>query len=330
MSYVAPYPNRLGDFDFGHLHLTPDLGIRTCPPRDPPPKYFPSGNAIADTVFAFEGWNSLLRLQSRASAVNRTACSSPIVLGLLLIILLSACGGAAAEPPSAADEPAQVESTQPQPAATFIPAPSPTSEFLIPDTGGGEEDFPAAAPAIPEQRLLSLEFPPRIRAGDSDIVRLTLEVDESGDLTPTAEVEGNVVTGEMIEIPNLYETHHVIVEARFDLAGMQVSPPDLVSQTLSPGQTVRFYWSIRPDEPGVYRGTVWLYLRFADKVSGEESQQAVSAQIVEIEAMNFFGIPANMVRVAGGFGSVVGAVVGFPFFEDIVRFLFSRRRRRVK
>jgi hypothetical protein len=247
------------------------------------------------------------------------------MIGLALILLLSACGGGA-PPDSAAEPPSSTEVSEPPMVLPTFSVPA-TPTPLQP----GEAETPMVQPAIPERRLLALEYPPRIRAGDSDIVRLTLEVDESGNLTPTAEVEGNVVTGEVIEIPNLYETHHVIVEARFDAAGMQISPPDLTSQTLSPGQTVRFFWSIRPDEPGIYRGTVWLYLRFADKVSGEESQRAVSAQIVEIEAVNLFGIPARVVRVAGGVGSVIGAVVGFPFFEDVVKFLFSRRRvRRTK
>ena len=135
------------------------------------------------------------------------------------------------------------------------------------------------------------------------------------------------VTGEVIEIPNLYETHHVVVEASFDIAGVQVSPPDLSSQTLAPGQAVMFFWSIRPAEVGTYRGTVWLFLRFVDKVSGEESRRAVSAQLVEIEAVNLFGVPARVVRTVGGVGSVVGAVVGFPFFEDIVKFLFKKRKK---
>ena len=37
--------------------------------------------------------------------------------------------------------------------------------------------------AQPERRRLTLEFPPQIRAGDSDLVRLTLEVDDLGNLT---------------------------------------------------------------------------------------------------------------------------------------------------
>jgi len=91
-----------------------------------------------------------------------------------------------------------------------------------------------------------------------------------------------------------------------------------------------FFWSIRPVDVGVYRGTVWLFLRFVDKVSGEESRRAVSAQMVEIEAVNLFGVPARVVRVVGGLGSVVGAIVGFPFFEDIVKFLFAGRKKRRK
>jgi len=247
--------------------------------------------------------------------VNRKAFSPPIILGLVLMILLSSCKGTGAAAPASVET--QPAPTQPVLAPTEIA----TSQSSI---------LPTAQPAIPERRFLTLEFPPQIRAGDSDIVRLKLEVDESGNITPTAVTEGNVVTGEVIEIPNLYETHHVIAEASFDIAGMQVSPPDLSSQTLSPGQSIMFFWSIRPDEVGTYRGTVWLFLRFVDKVSGEESRRAVSAQIVEIEAVNLFGVPARVVRVVGGVGSVVGTVIGFPFFEDIIKFLFKRRRKRTK
>jgi hypothetical protein len=44
--------------------------------------------------------------------------------------------------------------------------------------------------------------------------------------------------------------------------------------------------------------------------------------------VNLFGVPAKVVRSVGGVGSVVGAVVGFPFFEDIVKFLFKKRPKR--
>ena len=246
--------------------------------------------------------------------MSRKAFSRLSCFGIVLVLILSACGGTG-EQPAAVET--TVAPTQSFVEATVVPTAPPIS-------------VASPQPAIPERRFLALEFPPRIRAGDSDIVRLTLNVDDMGNITPTAVVDGNVVTGEVIEIPNLYETHHVVVEASFDIAGIQVSPPDLSSQTLSPGQSVMFFWSIRSVDVGVYRGTVWLFLRFVDKVSGEESRRAVSAQMVEIEAVNLFGVPARVVRMVGGVGSVVGAVIGFPFFEDIVKFLFKKRRRQKK
>ncbi|MEO8356501.1 MAG: hypothetical protein ABI621_11340 [Chloroflexota bacterium] len=226
-----------------------------------------------------------------------------LVLGLSIL----ACASSAPEAEPAASEP-----TLPAPVVggTVVPA-TPQS-------------------ALPERRFLTLEFPPKIRAGDSDIIRLTLEVDDLGNVTPTAELDGNVVTGEVIEIPNLYETHHVVTEARFDVAGMDVRPTELISAPLAQGQPAVFYWSVRPGEVGVYRGTIWLYLRFVDKSNGEESRKMVSAQIVEIEAVNLLGLSTNVVRATGLVGSLVGTVMGFPFFEDIVKFVFGRWKRRGK
>ena len=166
-----------------------------------------------------------------------------------------------------------------------------------------------------------------MRAGvEGDVIRLTLEVDDLGNITPTAQFEGNVITGETIEIPDLYETHNVTAEAKLDLAGMEVRPSEAIFEPLTRGQSVTFFWSIRPDETGVYRGTVWLHLNFADKSTGEESRIAVSAQIVEIEAVDFFGLSVNVARTSGALGSIVGGVIGFPFLEDIFKFLFKRKR----
>lgn len=242
---------------------------------------------------------------------------------MILSLAILACGlGAAPEeaPAEPVDEPAAEE-----PLPTFT-APETDEPALI-----DPEVPPATAvPAIPERRRLTLEYPRYMRAGDSDVVRLTLEVDDLGNIVPTAEIEGNVVTGEVVEIPNLYLTHHVVAEAKFDIAGVQASPSETISQTLSQGQSVTFYWSVHAQDVGNYRGTVWFYLRFVDKVSGEESQKTVSAQLVEIEAVDFFGLPASLVKTFGGVGSVIGSIVGFPFFEDIVRFIFGRRKKRQK
>lgn len=157
---------------------------------------------------------------------------------------------------------------------------------------------------------------------------LTLEVDEQGNLTPTARAGGNIVQGEVIEIPNVYDTHHLWAEARLDLAGVVVQPAQTVSETMFPGQTITFFWSIQPREAGRYKGTVWLYLRFVPKDGSPESRRALSAQLIEIETVTFYGLKADTVRWLGLVGSTLSAVVGFPFFEDIVKWLFSQRKKR--
>ena len=229
-----------------------------------------------------------------------------LLCGCVILYWLSLNKGGSAAPPGGA--PGDTEPTQP------------VSLTALPPRG-------TVQPAIPERRRLTLEFPPQIRAGDSDLVRLTVEVDDLGNLTPTAEIGGNVIEGEVVEIPNLYESHHVIAEARFDLAGMEVRPADLVSEPLAPGNSVTFRWSVRPQDVGLYRGTIWLYLRFVDKQTGDESQKTVSAQLVEIEAVNFLGLSGEFARTTGIIGSVVGTIIGFPFFEDILKFIFKRRNK---
>ncbi|MCA1900579.1 MAG: hypothetical protein LDL50_07735, partial [Chloroflexi bacterium] len=68
-----------------------------------------------------------------------------------------------------------------------------------------------------------------------------------------------------------------------------------------------------------------LHLNFTDKQTGERSRIPVSAQIIEIKAVDFLGFSANVARMTGVVGSFVGGVLGFPFLEDILKFLFKRK-----
>jgi hypothetical protein len=175
--------------------------------------------------------------------------------------------------------------------------------------------------------MLTVEFPPQIRAGDSDLIRLTLEVDELGNLTATAESAGNVTQGEGIQIPNIYDTHNIVAEARLDMAGVQINPAGTISEPLRPGQTVTYYWSVRAEDVGIYRGTLWFYLRFVPLDGGPEQRQALSAQKIEIEAVNFFGLKAQPARFLGAAGTVVSAILGMPFLEGILKWLWRRVKR---
>ncbi len=159
------------------------------------------------------------------------------------------------------------------------------------------------------------------------MVRLTLEVDDLGHLTPTVSVAGNTTQGQVVLIPDVYETHNVVAEARLDLAGVDVKPEGLVSEPLVRGQKVTFYWSIQPAEIGHFKGTVWFYLHFVPRGAGEESRQALSAQTIEIDSTALLGLKAGWARWLGLAGTFFGSLLGFPFFEQVLVAVWKRVRR---
>jgi len=225
------------------------------------------------------------------------------ILGLgLVLLLLAGCAGASPEtgveqaaPPSVG-EPTEAASIVPE--ATFAPTLSPTQASTV-------------MPILTESRRLNLEWPPRLRQGDSGVVKLTLEVDDQGNLTPTAEIEGNTVRSQTVVIQNLYETHNVVAEARLDMAGAEVSPEGEVSEPLRPGQAVTYFWNIRTDQVGHFKGTVWLHLRFIPLNDNEpESRTMVSAQLIDVETVNFLGLGGSSARLLGTVGTLVGSIVG--------------------
>jgi hypothetical protein len=225
-----------------------------------------------------------------------------LFLGVLSVQLACGLGGESAAPaPGSAD------------ATSVVPIPLGTESLSAP-----------MSPAVPEMRMLTLDFPPVIRAGDSDVIRLTLEVDAHGNLTPTASVAGNVTQGQVVSIPNIYATHNVLAEARLDMAGMEVRPAEAVSQPLLPGQSAIYFWSVRPTDVGTYRGTVWLFLHFIPKGGGEESRQALSAQVIEIESTSLFGIQSGVARWLGVAGTFLSSLLGLPFLEEAVKWVLKR------
>jgi hypothetical protein len=151
---------------------------------------------------------------------------------------------------------------------------------------------------------LILTYPAQVRVGDADFVRLVFD------------------TGDGLQ--DIFETHHVIAEARFNVSGMQSTPSELVSQTLLEGQTVSFNWKVNPMQVGIHQGTIWFYMRFVDKVSGNESRVTVSARVVDIEAIDFLGLSTGFVRTLGVAGLLVGGVLTYPLFLDGGEFAINK------
>ena len=147
----------------------------------------------------------------------------------------------------------------------------------------------------------------RKKAGDSDLVILTLEIDEEGNLSATAEYEDHEVKSKNVAIPDLYDTHNVIAQARLDMVGVDYSPHGEILEPMRPGIPIKFIWSVLPRSVGSYRGTIWVHLQFVPLDGSDPTRTALSAQVIDINAVNLIGLGGTPARVIGSVGAVIGA-----------------------
>ena len=174
------------------------------------------------------------------------------------------------------------------------------------------------SPTIKETRRLTAEWPSAMRKGDADLIRVTLEMDENGEVTPTVEIEGHEIGGSTVIIPDLYDTHRVKATAQLNLAGISFSPATQTEKTLLRGESVTFYWSANPNTEGDYLGTISFQLSFIPKDGGQETQISLSEQIFKIHVKTLFGMDGRAARIVGWVFSLLGAIFSF---DDIIKFL---------
>ena len=241
-----------------------------------------------------------------------------VLVSLSLIFALAvsvACGGAAT--PAGAPQPTHAPERTSEPAAT-------EQEEIIPE-------FPATAvpaPAITEPRAVELEWPATVRLGNSDLIRLALVYRPEGYLTPTAEIGGHTTSGTPVDIPNLYDTHTVQAVARLASVGFEIDRPDDWGQTLRPGETLRWQWTIAPKQTGEQFVTLVLALRFTPKAGGETLEREILNRALRINAATVLGFSAPVAGWFGGAGALVGAVLGFPFMDKIFEWGWARLRKK--
>ena len=183
---------------------------------------------------------------------------------------------------------------------------------------------PVKRASLAEARIMILEWPRTLRQGDGDLVRLTLDIDENGLLTPTVTVEGHDIRKSPIEIPNLYETHILHAEAQLHLAGIEVMPQGPQTIRLYPGEPVTFLWSIRGKEIGTYQGVIPLYLLMTPKTGGDTLRVLLAVPQLSIRVVNFLGLSAFWVRMLGMVSGVLGILLQLPDLWDLWKRLTGR------
>jgi hypothetical protein len=259
-----------------------------------------------------------------------------VFIALLFLIAFSVgCSGAdesyydqagEPEPTTVMEEPAEEHPSEPAPAEEPLELPTAT-----PEATEQEEEIPPTPELAPglidENRRLILEWPPTLRVGDSDVLRLTLEMDDQGNLTPKAEIAGHETRGETVQVPNLYDTHYVFLNADLNIANVDIFPAGERSLPLYPGRATTFYWSLSAASVGDFRGVLSTNLRFVPIEGGAEKQSPLSQQIIEIRGVTLLGLSGTGSRVLGAVGALVGSLLGFDDLLALLKKVLELRKK---
>lgn len=225
----------------------------------------------------------------------------------------------------AATQPPVAVSTQPPAAAATPTAPSlPTSAAPAPST-----PLPTASPVYPppsqpatqapllpqaqatpppvEVRNIELEWPTRIRLGDSDTVRLALIPSQEGYTVTTEFPEHKTITQTVtVQRPGGYDLYAV---ASLDGVGFDLSPTGEQERQLPVGESVTWRWSLTPHAIGQQRISISVLLRWRPLpgTAGARRESGIFSHSLTINVQSFFGLTRGQAMTSGLLGLVFGS-----------------------
>jgi hypothetical protein len=163
-----------------------------------------------------------------------------------------------------------------------------------------------------------------MRIGDKETITLSFDASAQGNSTPNLAPGGSAEGSIQPSAPNVYVTHNVMVEGRFEVAGIRVDPAIPVSQSLLEGQTVSFKWEISASQADANAGTAWLTLHYLPLDGGEESHAPVYARRIMIKVTSLLGMGGMTARLLGGGGVLLSALF---VFDDMIGLVKSWKRK---
>lgn len=241
-----------------------------------------------------------------------------LALGLTL---LAACAQAATPMTVKTTAPTQQVAESPSTAekATATAAPLPTQAVVSPQA---TQAVPQPTQILPqpttsiEQRVVELEYPPRMRLGDSDVVRLSLIPYKNGYIV-TTEFEEHQTLTQTVQVPRPggYELSAL---ARLDGVGFEIAPVGDQEQYLPPDQTLAWRWSLRPTAPGQQRLTIILRLRWTPVTGANAAGRETTAysRSLNVQVVSFFGLTRGQAMTGGLVGTLFGG--GLSLFSLVL------------
>ena len=254
------------------------------------------------------------------------------VFGFVFLILLAGCAPAQPEPLPIVeiDSTATPVASHPIFTSTALPtqlvvptlqptqvAPLPTQSPPAITTALPTPSFPEIQAPTPEAHAVQVEWPARIRLGESDVVRMILIPASKSYLLVTEYPEHQIITRTVsIQRTSGYELFAV---ARLDGVGFMISPDREQVQYLPPGEILTWRWSLLPRHPGRQRLAILLTLRWVPSSvdSGITREVTAYSQTLDVQVLSFFGLSKVQAVLTGIVSILLGG--GFGLLALVIR-----------
>lgn len=183
-----------------------------------------------------------------------------------------------------------------------------------------EQDQITDIPGIGQQRLV---WTPVIRSGDIKDVKLEFSSDDQqhliysfiNDQEDDIEITKPIIVG---------TTHHVLIEARIEIPGLEILPNEEISQPFSQGENLNFIWQIVPKYSNHFSGDVWLYVHLLPLESEIGTRRPVLIRGITIHSIDLFGLNIRVVKLVAIFGMGIAFILWSDMVGKIINKFFSR------
>jgi hypothetical protein len=177
---------------------------------------------------------------------------------------------------------------------------------------------PTGLPTV-EARVVELEWPPAMRLGDSDVIRLAVIPAEDA-LVVTTEFEDHTTITQPVPITRL-PGFDLAGVARLDAVGFASVPEGEQVQPLLPAQTATWRWTVRPLSAGQHRIAILLRLRWVPQPGNNRSvvEAAIYDRGLTIQVQSLLGLTTRELALVGVTGIVFGSTLSLPLAAHALR-----------
>jgi|GEM_PF-696595 len=230
-----------------------------------------------------------------------SATANPTPIPTVLAAESTEMASSAILPPSATVTLATETPVQAEAAVAAAKEPTPTPEAFA---------AIVTQPISIETRIVELEWPPEMRLGDTDIVRVALVPSQVG-YTVTQEFPDNTIVTTTVAV-NRPDNYDVFAVGRLDGAGFAISPEAETAKALLPGQLVDWRWSIAPNASGQHRLALVIKLRWVPvgNAAGKTSEADLFTKGMTVQVGSVMGMSTAQASSTGLVGLLIGSGLG--------------------